>query len=131
VNAKLYVIYGWNGFLQPINDTAHQIGLVESKFKAGQTVPVKFVLKDAAGVIVQQTVNPTFTRSANRGACDTVTQAETDVPAVTPDPSAVYTWDGSQYHYNWSTKGLGTGEYRIFANLNDGSTNTWVDICLN
>ena len=40
-----------------------------------------------------------------------------------------YTWDGSQYHYNWSTKGLTAGEYRIYANLADG-LKPYVDICL-
>jgi hypothetical protein len=48
---------------------------------------------------------------------------------VSPDPSTVYTWDGSQYHYNWSTKGLAKGEYRIYANLADG-TKQAVNICL-
>jgi hypothetical protein len=48
---------------------------------------------------------------------------------VAPDPNAVYAWDGSQYHYNWSTKGLTAGEYRIYANLADG-TKQYVDICL-
>jgi hypothetical protein len=40
-----------------------------------------------------------------------------------------YQGDGSQYHYNWSTKGLTSGEYRIYANLADG-THRWVDVCL-
>ena len=40
-----------------------------------------------------------------------------------------YSWNGSQYHYNWSTKGLTAGEYRIYANLADG-TKRYVDICL-
>jgi hypothetical protein len=40
-----------------------------------------------------------------------------------------YTWDGAQYHYSWSTKGLPAGLYRIFANLGDGTVRP-VDICL-
>ena len=43
--------------------------------------------------------------------------------AVTPDAGDVR-WDGSQYHYNWSTKGLTAGEYRIYANLADGRSPT-------
>jgi hypothetical protein len=35
----------------------------------------------------------------------------------------------ASYHYNWSTKGLTTGEYRMYANLADG-TKRYVDICL-
>ena len=38
------VVFAWGGFLQPINDTAHQTGVSESKFKLGQTIPVKFEL---------------------------------------------------------------------------------------
>ncbi len=60
---QINVIYQWDGFLQPINDTAHDLGPM-SKFKAGQTIPAKFVLKNAAGAVVQQTGVPTFTRTS-------------------------------------------------------------------
>jgi len=126
--AKASILYGWNGFLQPINDTAHQTGVTQSKFKLGQTIPAKFVIRNAAGQVVQQVGNPTFSRSGNRGSCDTSATLETPV-TVTPDSGSEYKWDGSQYHYNWSTKGLTSGVYRINANLADGSQR-WVDICL-
>jgi hypothetical protein len=122
------VSFRWDGFLQPINDTAHQTGLLESKFKLGQTIPVKFVLKNEAGQIVQQTPNPTFTRSASLGSCDNSLDPE-DPLTIPADPGSSYVWDGNQYHYNWSTKGLTAGEYRIYANLADG-TKQYVDICL-
>jgi hypothetical protein len=48
---------------------------------------------------------------------------------LAPDSITVYAWQGGQYHFNWSTKGLTAGEYRIYANLSDGSAQ-WVDICL-
>jgi hypothetical protein len=130
VASSLAIIYGWNGFLQPINDTAHQIGTSESLFKLGSTVPVKFQLKNASGGIVQASALPTFTRSANRGACDSTLSPET--PATDPAfTSSTYRWDTNQYIYNFSTKGLTTGEYRIYAVLDDGSANAnWVDICL-
>jgi hypothetical protein len=130
VGALLSIQYGWNGFLQPINDTAHQIGASESLFKLGSTVPVKFQLKNASGGIVQASALPQFTRSANRGACDATVAAET--PATDPAfTSSTYRWDTNQYIYNFSTKGLSAGEYRIYAVLDDGSANgNWVDICL-
>ncbi len=56
------IAYDWSGFLQPINDTAHQTGVAQSKFKLGQTIPAKFDIRDAAGAAVQQTPNPTFLR---------------------------------------------------------------------
>ena len=76
------VVYGWDGFLQPINDTAHQTGLYESKFKLGQTIPVKFDLTNAQGQVVQQTGNPTFTRSgcSTPSAMPPATAASTALP---------------------------------------------------
>ena len=127
VNGELRVLYRWDGFLQPINDTAHDLGLM-SKFKAGQTIPAKFVLKNAAGAVVQQTGIPTFTRTDGLGACDSTAALEN--PELVPaDVVPQYKWDGSQYHYNWSTKGVPAGLYRIFANLADGTAHS-VDICL-
>jgi hypothetical protein len=128
VGATLNIVYRWDGFLQPVNDTAHQTGTAESKFKLGQTIPLKFVLKTAAGAVVQQATNPTFSRSGNLGSCDTTAALDT-TDVVTPDAGVTYTWDGSQYHYNWSTKGLTAGEYRIYAGVAD-TTKPYVDICL-
>jgi hypothetical protein len=126
--AQYSVLYAWTGFLQPINDTAHQIGTTQSKFKAGQTVPAKFLLRDADGNVVQQTGNPGFLRSGNLGACATYATPE-EVEVLSPDVVPVFKWDGAQYHFNWSTKGLSSGVYRISAKLDDG-TQPWVDICL-
>jgi hypothetical protein len=95
----LKIVYGWDGFLQPINDMAHQTGVQQSKFKLGQTIPAKFLLKNAAGAVVRQATDPTFTRSGNLGACDSTAASDT-TEAVTPDAGATFTWDGSQYHYN-------------------------------
>lgn len=114
--------------LQPINDTAHQTGLNESKFKLGQTIPVKFDLTNAQGQIVQQAGDPTFTRSGNLGVCDATASTDT-VPTVSPDAAAVYKSSGGHYQYNWSTKARTAGEYKIFANLADG-THQFVYICL-
>ncbi len=124
----LQVVYGWKGFLQPINDTAHQTSLTQSRFKTGQTIPAKFVITNAAGTVLQQLTNPTFTRSGNLGACEASAATE-NIPTLDPDGVPVYSWDGTQYHYNWSTRGLSSGRYRMFANLADG-TARWVDICL-
>ena len=95
LQASYSVVYAWDGFRQPINDTAHQIGSTQSKFKLGQTVPVKFVLRDAAGLSVQQTVNPNFLMSGNLGSCSSYTTLETTDP-LTPDVSPVFKWDGTR-----------------------------------
>jgi MBG domain (YGX type) len=127
-NGTLTIQYDWRGFLQPINDTAHQTGVSESKFKLGQTIPVKFDLYNAAGNVVQQAQNPTFTESNNLGSCDSTTTLE-DPTTLSPDTAATYAYTGGHYQYNWSTKNLTAGEYRIYANLADG-TKQYVDICL-
>ena len=121
------MLYAWDGFLQPINDTAHDV-VTMSKFKAGQTIPAKFDLKDANGVIVTQSVNPTFNYKQIGGACS-VAETETIVEQYPPSSAAIYTLTGGHYQYNWSTKGLPVGLYRIIANLNDGTLQS-VDICL-
>ena len=115
---------GMGRLSQPINDTAHQAGVAQSKFKLGQTIPAKFVIKDARGAVVQQSGSPTFSRSGNLGSCDAQTEPETVIEVVAPDAGVSYAWDGSQYHYNWSTKSLTAGEYRIYANLADGTSAT-------
>ena len=125
---NLTIGYRWDGFLQPINDTAHQIGTLESKFKLGSTIPVKFQIKNDSGASIQQSVLPTFQKTANRGPCDSATALET-IYTDTPTDGGAFRWDTSQYIYNWSTKGLTAGEYRINAVLADG-TKPYVDICL-
>jgi hypothetical protein len=121
-------LYRWDGFLQPINDTAHQGGF-ESFFKLGSTVPAKFQLKRADGTVVQAGSAPLFSRSATPVSCDTQIAAESLV-ADSASTGSSFRWDGaSQYIYNWSTKGLARGEYRIYATLDDG-TKQYVDICL-
>ena len=64
VEGTYRVIYGWDGFQQPINDTAHQVGASTSIFKAGSTVPVKLELSKADGTLVQPASAPKWiTRS--------------------------------------------------------------------
>lgn len=123
------VLYRWDGFLQPINDTAHQGGF-ESFFKLGSTIPAKFQLKKADGTVVQAGALPTFSRSTTPVTCDTQIAPET-LDTDTAFTGSTFRWDSSaqQYIYNWSTKGLKAGEYRIYAMLDDGSKQ-YVDICL-
>ena len=123
--------YRWDGYLQPINDTAHMTGVSESKFKFGQTIPVKFTVKRADGTVVQQTgPAPSFSYGYLAATCDSTVTSETVPADTTPTGGPTFDWDGSKYQYNWSTKGLTKqGEYRIFANLADG-TRRHVDVCL-
>ena len=123
VTVTYQVKYKWEGFQQPINDTAHQIGTSTSIFKGGSTVPAKFQLKKADGTVVQANSLPQWLTPAKGSA----TSAPVD-ESVYSDPATsgtAYRWDATsqQYIYNWSTKGSSAGfYYRIGVTLDDGQT---------
>ncbi len=119
------VIYRFDGFSQPINDTGHTLTCGSpcpaSTFKGGSTIPVKFALTDANGVSVQPAVAPLWV-TPRKGAPTNAAVDEGDVsePATT---DAMYRLRGDHYGYNWSTKGYATGFFwRIGVTLDDGQT---------
>jgi 5-hydroxyisourate hydrolase-like protein (transthyretin family) len=121
----LSIVYRFDGFLQPINDTAHAQTCGSpcpmSVFKAGSTIPVKFALRDANGNVVQAASLPIWANPVQIGPLNQpIDETVTDVPASSGN---TFRSDGSQYIYNWSTKGLKAGFiYRISAVLDDGTT---------
>jgi hypothetical protein len=115
------VVYRFDGFLQPINDTAHQVGATTSVFKAGSTVPVKFQLKRADGVVVRAERLPVWEAPAKGGP--TTAPVDESVYAAASDSDASYRWDGQKYQYNWATSRAAEGYYhRIGVSLDDGQT---------
>lgn len=125
IGGTLRIMYRFDGFLQPINDTAHQIGQDLSVFKAGSTIPVKLQLKKADGTVVQAATPPLWL-SPQKGSAMNVSVDE----SFYTDPATsgnTFVWEGTQYHYNWSTKGLQAGFwYRIYAQLDDGTVRSVV-----
>jgi hypothetical protein len=115
------VVYRFDGFLQPINDTAHQVGTSISVFKAGSTVPVKFQLKNAAGTVVQAATAPSWLTPV-KGVAMTMPVDETAYTA-SGDSGGTYRYDSTaqQYIYNWKT-GTGGNYWRIGVKLDDGQT---------
>lgn len=117
------VVYRFDGFLQPINDTAHQVGATTSIFKAGSTVPVKLQLKRADGTKVQAGSAPIWEVPVK--GSPTTAPADESVYGVAADSTAAYRWDSAdqQYIYNWGTDAAGKGSYhRIGVKLDDGQT---------
>jgi hypothetical protein len=115
------VIYRFDSFLQPINDTAHQVGVDTSIFKAGSTVPVKFQLKRANGTVVQSNVLPAWLNPVKGSS----TAAAVDETVYTDSATSgtTYRWDGSQYIFNWGTaKNQANFYWRIGVSLDDGQT---------
>ena len=120
------VVYrSFDGFLQPINDTAHQTGTAVSVFKAGSTVPVKFQLRKADGTIVQANTAPQWLTPA-KGSMTTAPVDESVYSEVATAGTS-YRWDATaqQYIYNWGSPKNGAGYYwRIGVKLDDGNTHT-------
>jgi len=120
-SATLRSIYRYDGFLQPINDTAHQVALSTSVFKAGSTVPVKFQLTRSDGTVITPTSAPIWLTPVRGSA--TAASVDESVYSDTATAGGVYRFDGQQWIYNWSTKGLASGfYYRIGVKLDDGQT---------
>ncbi len=117
----LKVLYRFNGFTQPINDTVYNPTQSMSVFKGGSTVPVKFQLKNASGTAVQSSASPIWLTPQKLSTMS----APIDESAYSDPASSgsTFKWDSTsqQYIYNWSTKGLAAGYwYRLSAKLEDG-----------
>src|SRR3954447_2293947 len=125
-SAGFRIVFAWSGFDQPLEGRG--AGAAVNGFKAGQTIPVKFVIADAGGTIVRQAASPGFARSGNLGSCAAPLSSDA-LPLSTPGGDTAFAWDGSAYHLNWSTKGLSAGLYRVSAKLADGMTRS-ADVCL-
>jgi hypothetical protein len=123
ITGSYRVIYRFDGFLQPINDTAHQIGSATSVFKAGSTVPAKLQLMRADGTVVSANAPPQWLTPAK----GTAISAPVD-ESLYGDPAtsgSTYRWDssGQQYLYNWGTaKNQANSFWRVGVLLDDGQT---------
>jgi hypothetical protein len=115
------VIYRFDGFLQPINDTAHQTGIATSVFKAGSTVPVKFQLKNASGQVVQSAAAPVWLTPLKGSAMSV--PVDESLYTATADSGTTFKYDttAQQYIYTWKT-GSGGNYWQIGVRLDDGQT---------
>jgi hypothetical protein len=123
VSATYTVVYGYGStlFLQPVNDTAHQIGVATSIFNAGQAIPMKFQLRNAAGQLVQTVSAPRWLTPVKGGATSAAVNESAFASSVTS--GLTYAWDGTQYQYNWKTDKSMAGSYwRVGVALDDGHT---------
>jgi hypothetical protein len=117
-----HVGYRWTGFLQPITNTAHDLGTA-SVFNAGSTVPVKFQLKDAAGGMAQATYMPVWIQPADLGTSSAASTAINTTSPATVGGS--FKWDGQQYMFTWQTPKSAAGHYyRIGVQLDSGDVDT-------
>jgi YVTN family beta-propeller protein len=109
--------FTYSGVSQPINADGSSV------FKAGSTVPVKFAVTDSDGASVAD-LTPTFSDAKlTDQVAGTTDETATDATATSGDTFRYDSTD-EQYIYNWSTKGLDTGTYRLSIDLGDGQSHT-------
>lgn len=111
-------------WLQPINDTAHELNATTSVFKAGSTIPAKFRLM-ANGKAFQTSTAPVWLAPVKGSA--TTAPVDEAMYAEIADTTSTYKWSitDSHYQYNWASPKNGAGFYwRIGVRLDDGTTQT-------
>jgi hypothetical protein len=122
ISGTYRVVYKFSGFLQPINDTAHQVGASTSIFKAGSTVPVKFQLRNASGTLMQAATAPVWMTPVKGSAMSVPVDETVYSPAGDSGTAFRYDATAQQYIYNWKTGSTGGNYWRIGVTLDDGQT---------
>ena len=117
------VMYRFDGFLQPINDTAHQVGPSTSIFKAGQhragEVPAEEGRRDGRP---GQHALPIWL-TPGQGQRDDGAGRRVRVHARPRQRRHLpLRRHGQQYIYNWKTRAPGGNYWRIGVKLDDGQT---------
>lgn len=105
--------YNFGGFLSPL-------GNKQDSFKAGRTIPIKFLLTDLSG-------NPVTALSAVSSLQIRYTDGNGQPALLNPtstDGQGLRN-DGGHYQFNWQTKGLKAGMYTIVVTLSDGTVGTF------
>ncbi len=111
------VNYGFVGFLPPIDNLP-----VVNSVKAGQTIPGKWQLKDAAGNLISDlsSLAPGGLTSVKVNCSSGLVDAVEEV-LLSPG-STVFRFDGTQFIYNWQTSKSWVGTCRLMTvTLKDGT----------
>jgi hypothetical protein len=111
------VNYTFVGFLQPIDNLP-----IINSVKAGQTIPVKWQLKDASGNLISDLGSLAASGLQSvRIACDTAAPIDAVEELAAPG-STVFRFDGTQFIFNWQTTKSWAGTCRIMTvTLKDGN----------
>ena len=90
-------------------------------FNAGQSIPMKFQLRNAAGQVIRAGSAPKWLVPVKGSSTGAAVNESAYRPTATV--GSTYTWDGSQYLYNWKTDKSQAGSYwRVGVALDDGQT---------
>jgi hypothetical protein len=114
--ATFAVVYNFIGFLPPISNDGSGV------FKLGRTIPVKFQLTDAKGILISTSVAHLTVQMLSGG-----TPVGTPIDASAPgnaDVGDLFRFDGTQYIFNLSTRLLTVGTWQFQARLDDATVHT-------
>jgi hypothetical protein len=107
------VTYCHGDVLQPINNDDSSI------FKLGSTVPVKFKLCGASAAIIDLQARILVSKIGSGVTGDEVEGNSTS--SATSGNLFRYSTEDGQYIFNWGTKGLSAGTWKIRIDLGDGT----------
>jgi hypothetical protein len=108
------VQYAFSGFLPPLDKN--------SVFGINRTIPIKFQLTDVNGALITSLGAVTSLQVAPVNPDNSLGMPFNP----TPTPGTSLRNDGSQYIFNWQTKGLAAGTYEILLTLADATLHTKV-----
>jgi Bacterial Ig-like domain (group 3) len=114
VTTNYNINYSFVGFLQPIDNLP-----VVNTANAGRTIPVKWQLKDANGVLVSDLTSLTSLLAAPM-VCSAAPAAIVEEQLSSPG-STVFRFDGTQFIFNWQTAKSWSGCWLLQTTLNDGT----------
>jgi hypothetical protein len=109
------VLYCFSGFLPPLNKNM--------SYNLGRTIPIKFQLCDVNGALI---TSLSAVSSLQIQALDSKGNPVGAPFNPTPAGNTALRNDGSQYIFNWQTKGLTAGSYEILLTLADSTVKTVV-----
>jgi len=111
-NTVNYVVYGFGGILPPFKPEGISV------FKLGRTIPVKFQLWDSTGDFVSSAEAKI---SWEQSSGETLGTEEGEFATVTATTGDQFRYDDidNQYIFNFSTKTLSTGTWKITIIVND------------
>jgi titin len=110
----LFVPFNFSGFLPPLSQNL--------AFGLNRTIPIKFQLSDVDGSVITGLGAVTSLQVA-----PVLSGGGLGTPfAPTASGGTGLRNDGTQYTFNWQTKGLTAGSYEILLTLSDGSVKTKV-----
>jgi len=114
VSTNYNITYNFVGFLQPIDNLP-----VINTANAGRTIPVKWQLKDANGVLISDLSSLTSLSAAPIG-CSAAPAAIVEEQLNSPG-STVFRFDGAQFIFNWQTTKSWSGCWLLQSTFNDGT----------